>query len=133
MKAKNSKGFVGVDMVVSVVAILAFSGLIVTLMYNNYLENVKIKKGALATIYLTEIFENVGIASFDEVTQSNVDNFIPAALTEDHYQVDITVNSYTPASSTTSQDIMKKINATITYTISNKEYKLTMERAKIKE
>ena len=59
MKAKNNKGFVGIDMVVSVVAILAFSGLIATLMYNNYLENMKIKKEALATIYLTEIFENV--------------------------------------------------------------------------
>ena len=133
MKIKKANGFVGIDMAVALVAIMAFSGLIISLMYNNYLSNVKLKKTALATIYLTEIFENVGIASYDYVTQENVDEFIPNTLEENNYQVKITVDTNLNISETQNEDIVKKVTAVISYSINNKEYQYTMERLKIKE
>lgn len=129
----SNKGFVGIDMTVAIVAIIVFSGLIITLMYNNYLENIKIKKEALATIYLTQIFENIAIADYQDVTQANIDNFIPADLEENNYNVQLTITSNLELPDIENQDILKKVNAVISYQIANKQYQYTMERIKIKE
>ena len=127
MKVKKSKGFVGIDMLVAIIAITLFSGLIVSLMYNNYLQNIKARRDALATIYLTEIFENVGIASFNEVTQENAQSFIPKDLAENKYEASITVTPYSEGNT----NILKKVQAVISYNFNNKQYKYTMERNKI--
>ncbi len=131
MKIKKANGFVGIDMAVTLVAIMAFSGLIISLMYYNYLSNVKLKKNALSTIYLTEVFENVGIANYEDVTQENVNNLIPSTLAKDNYEIDIKVDNNLNLSQ--SNNIVKKITAVISYTINNKEYQYTMERLKVKE
>ena len=131
MKIKKANGFVGIDMAVTLVAIMAFSGLIISLMYYNYLSNVKLKKNALSTIYLTEVFENVGIANYEDVTQENVNNLIPSTLAKENYEIDIKVDNNLNLSQ--SNNIVKKITAVISYTINNKEYQYTMERLKVKE
>lgn len=133
MKAKSTKGFVGVDMAVAIVAVILFTGLIVSLMYNTYLENVKIKREALATIYLTEVFENIAIADYDAVTTENANTFIPADLNEKGYKVDLTINSNLNLPDGRDEDIVKQIQAVIHYRIGNKEYQHTLERLKVKE
>ena len=109
---KKNNGFVGVDMVIAILAIITFSTFLISLMYNNFLENLKLKKEALATIYLTEALENVGIINFDALTQENIDN---------------------GAINVVPSEIVKKVKATISYTAGNKNYQYIMERAKIKE
>lgn len=131
MKRNNEKGFIGVDMTLAILAIMIFSGLIISLMYNNTLENLKVRKETLATIYLTQVLENVGIATYDEVIQENITNFIPEDLQQDYYNIDIVVSEDTNVSG--EENIIKKVEATISYELGNKKYQYSMERIKIKE
>ena len=131
MNIKKNNGFIGVDMGIAVIAILAFSGLIISLMYNNYLENARVKMEAMSTIYLTEILENIGIANYDNVKQDEINNFIPSDMKNSVYNAKIEVNSN--LSETQKEDIIKKVNVTVSYKLANKEYKHTMERIKVKE
>lgn len=126
MKINRESGFVGVDMILSILAVLIFSGLIISLMYNNAVENIKIKRQALAIIYLTETFENIGIANYEDVTQENKANFIPTEVADKNYEMDITINE------DENEQITKKITATISYKLANKKYEYSIERIKMK-
>lgn len=129
---KKNNGFVGIDMTIAVMAIIIFSGLIIFLMYNNFLENVKIKREALATIYLTETLENIGIESYDNINIDNKENLISANAIENGYDIQLTISDFYE-DDTTKEDIIKKVVATISYKIGNKNYQHSMERVKIKE
>ncbi len=133
MNIKKNNGFIGVDMGIAVIAILAFSGLIISLMYNNYLENARVKMEAMSTIYLTEILENIGIANYNDVNNEKTDNLIPTYIKNSNYNVQITVASDLDLLDTQKEDIIKKVNVTVSYKLANKEYKHTMERIKVKE
>lgn len=133
MTVKKNNGFVAVDMVLAILGIMIFSGLIVSLMYNNALENLKIKRETLAVIYLTETLENIGIANYEDVTTENIQNFIPSDLKEKKYDMEITLSEDIELSSTQDEEIIKKVTATILYKVGNKDYELSMERTKIKE
>lgn len=122
---KNKNGFVSVDMAVAIVSVMLFSVLIISLISSNTFGNVKIKKDTLAMLYLTETFENIGIADYQEVTEENISKFIPADLND--YTIEIAIENIGV------EDILKKIVGTINYKINNKEYRLSMERVKGKE
>lgn len=131
MKIKSNKGFVGIDMVLSILAIMIFSIIIVSMMYNNFLENLKINRQALAIVYLTETLENVGIATYEEVTQNNIDdgtiNLFPSDIENTGYNINMVVENLE-----LSEDIIKKVTATISYKLGNKTYEHSMERIKAK-
>ena len=136
---KNNNGFVGIDMAIAIFAIITFSVLIISLMYNNFLENAKIKKEALATIYLTETLENVGIANYDDITQENIDNgvinLIPPEIENYNYtmKIEVLTDILSLSDAQKQTGIVKKVKATISYKVGNKNYQHIMERAKIKE
>ena len=136
MKIKNNKGYVAIDMVIAIVGVIVFSGLIISLMYSNFLGNAKTKKEAIAVIYLTEIMENIGIATYEEVIQENIENLKPIELTEepykDVYEVNIDIE-YPNDENGQPIEFIKTITATISYTVGNKTYSNVLERVKIKE
>ena len=47
---KDQKGFVEVEITVTIIAIIIFSTLIISLMYNNFFQNTKLKKEGLAIV-----------------------------------------------------------------------------------
>lgn len=124
---KNQNGFVGVDMAITIIAIVTFSTLIISLMYNNFLENAKLKKEALAMVYITETFENIGMTQFDEVTQESINNILPEDAKK-YYTVNSSVNLLE-----NEEQIIKKISITLSYEVGNKTYNVTMDRLKAKE
>lgn len=138
MKRKNN-GFIGVDMTIAVLAILIFSALSISLIYNNFLENAKIKKEALATIYLTETLENIGMANYDDVTQENIDNgvinLVPSEIENYNFKmrIEVLTDDLTLSDIQKQTGIVKRVKATISYAVGNKNYRYSMERAKIKE
>ena len=137
MKLRNNKGLVAMDMVLSILAILIFSVIIISMMYNNFLENTKIKKQALAIIYLTETLENVGIAEYDDITQDNINNgnidLIPKDIEDSNYKIKIEViTNDLDLEENQTEEIVKKIRATISYDLGNKTYQHSMERIKSK-
>ena len=131
MKANKNNGFVAVDMIISIIAITIFSIGIVSLMHNNVIENVKLKKETLAMIYITEIFENVGIEDYDKITPENINNLIPQYV-QDNYQVEMNITTDLTGV-TDNENIMKKVTIKMSYEVSGKTYSCSMERMKIKE
>ena len=145
MKLKKDKGLAGVDIVIAVIALMIFSTLILSLIYNNVAENVKLKKETLAMIYITEIFENVGIESYENLENGTYENigenddidntYIKDLIPEDakrEYRVDLTITNELENVENT-EDIIKKIVVTLTYEVNDKNYTCSMERMKIKE
>lgn len=133
MKIKNVKGFVGVDIVIGILAVFIFSILIISLMYNNFLENLKIKKDAMAAIYLTEIFESIAIEDYDNISQENILNLVSSDLEEKGYGIVINIDNELELPEDKNEDILKKITATISYEIGDKRYERAMDRIKVKE
>ena len=78
---KSENGMITTDVVLSIVAIMVFSLLFVALMYNNALENNKLKLQGLAIADITQTFESIGIANYSNVTNANADSFIPHDVT----------------------------------------------------
>ncbi len=131
MKIKKENAFVGVDIIIAIIAIIFFSTLIISMIYSNALENAKLKKETLAMISITEIFENIGIENYENVTEENINNLVPTYVTK-NYEVDLTItNQFDDV--TNYEDIMKKVQVTLTYDLGNKTYTCSMERMKIKE
>jgi len=132
MKLKSKKGLAGIDMVIAVIAVTIFSTLIVSLIYYNATENVKVTKETLAMIYITEIFENIGIADYKDVTQDNISSLIPEVVYNSGYDVEISVVN-SDIENIEKQDNIKKVNIKLTYDVGNKTYTCSMERLKVKE
>ena len=130
MKVKNSKGFVGTDIIISMIVIVLFSSLILALILNNSSKNIKLYKDAQATLYLTETLENIGNAAYIKVAdyENEYDLCRPAEATNKKYR--ITINK---PETLGENDIIQKISVDIEYNIGDKTYKQTMERTKVKE
>ena len=130
MKLKNNKGYVAIDMAVAIIGIIVFSGLIISLMYSNFLENAKTKKETIAVIYLTELMENIGIATYEKVTQENIENLKPTDLTKepdkDIYEVNIQIG-HPVDEKEEPVEFIKTITAQISYTVGNKTYSNTLQ------
>ena len=133
MKIKSINGFVGTDLAIAIVAIIAFSGLVFTLMYQNYLENVKMKKAALASMYLSQTMENIGIEDYNHLVQANLNDYIPSDMDQTKYTIVLELNEMELTEQQLSDDIVKKVTATIFYEIGNHQYQYAMVRTKIKE
>lgn len=127
---KNRKGLTAVDICIAVIAIIIFSSVILSLMYNVKLENLKIKAKLQANIHLTEIAENIGIADYDDVTTENL-NLLPTEMT-DAYTAKIEVSKLSDEDAS-KEDIIKKVKIIVSYKIGNKTYEETIERLKLKE
>lgn len=130
MNVKNDKALAGIDMAIAVIAIIIFTTLIIALMCNNAMESVKIAKETMAMVYITEIFENIGIAEFDDVIESKVDDFIPNNI-NNNYDVELVISDI--SNNAEEHNILKRVNLTLTYDIGNKTYSYSAERLKSKE
>ena len=133
MKKSSQKGFIGIDMAVSLIAIMVFTTLILSLLTYNFIGNAKISREILALVYLTETMENIGIADYNEVIQENATIFVPEELIEKNYNMDIVITNELDLTENENNELIKKVIATISYDLGNKEYQYSMERIKIKE
>lgn len=127
---KSNKGFTGIDIVLSIIIVITFTSIIVSLMYSIKMENYRIKAMAISNIYLVETLENIGIANYDEIKSDNTDLFPKEMSTEFEKKIEVTSIS---DEDTSKEDIIKKVKVTIAYKIGNKNFEETAERLKAKE
>ena len=141
MKIKKNNGLAGIDIIIAIIAIMLFSTLIISMIHNNLIENVKLKKENLAMIYITEIFESIGIQDYNneaynslsgEYTEILVANDLVTQEILDNFKVEMAVITELDGV-TDNEDILKKVRVRLTYNIGNKTYVSSMERMKIKE
>ncbi len=127
---KSNKGFTGIDIVLSIIIVITFTSIIVSLMYSVKMENYRIKAMAISNIYLVETLENIGIANYDEIKSDNTNLFPKEMSTEFEKKIEVTSIS---DEDTSKEDIIKKVKVTIAYKIGNKNFEETAERLKAKE
>lgn len=127
---KSNKGFTGIDIVLSIIIVITFTSIIVSLMYSVKMENYRIKAMAISNVYLVETLENIGIANYDEIKSDNTDLFPKEMSTEFEKKIEVTSIS---DEDTSKEDIIKKVKVTIAYKIGNKNFEETAERLKAKE
>lgn len=132
MKVKKNNGLAGIDTIVAIIAVSIFSTLIFTLLFNNVRQNIKLKRDTLAMIHITEIFENIGIESYENITEANIINSLIPKDVKNNYGVEVSVTNYFPDIQNY-EDIMKKVTVKLSYTIEDKQYTCSMERIKGKE
>ena len=140
---RKNNGLAGVDIIIAIIAITIFSTLIISMIYSNVMENVKLKKETLAMIYITEIFENIGIEDYNNLPigsyqnikvneyDERIEQLVPDTILEG-YIIDMVITENLDGV-TTNEGILKKIQITITYEVGEKTFSSSMERLKIKE
>lgn len=131
MKKKKESGIVVIDAVIATMAIMAFSILILSLIRNNIMENVKLKKETLAMIYITEIFENIAIEDYDNITEENISALVPQ-IVRNSYEVELEVEDNFEEIIDV-ENIIKKITIKLSFEVNGKNYNCSMQRMKIKE
>lgn len=127
---KSNKGFTGIDIVLSIIIVIIFTSIIVSLMYSVKMENYRIKARAISNIYLVETLENIGIAKYENIKSDNTDLFPKEMSTEFEKKIEVTSIK---DEDTSKEDIIKKVKVTIGYKIGNKNFEETAERLKAKE
>lgn len=125
---KNKKGFTGIDISISIIAIIIFTSTILGLMYNVKMENLKMQSKLLANIYLTEALENIAIAEYDDVTSENSSIILDMP---DAFNIKMDVTKISDEDGV-KEDIIKRVNVTISYKIGDKIYEESAERLKIR-
>ena len=70
----KEKGFALTDVIVAIVIIMLFTGVIVSVSYNIYLQSNFIKRNNKATNYIVEIFEYAKSLDFDNITFQNINS-----------------------------------------------------------
>ena len=134
MNIKKENAIAGVDMVIAIAAIIIFSSLILSLITYNVIENIKIAKETIAIIYITEIFEIIGMEEYDNITDADsVKNLIPEVITN-NYSVEVEVKNKDDIEELSpKEDIIKKIKVILKYEVGKNSYECSMERLKVKE
>ena len=127
---KGKKGFTTIDILLAVITVIIFTSIIVSLMYNVRMENLRITSKLQANVLLTETLENIGIAKYEEVDNSNA-NLIPDL--NESFQIKLNVLPIYNEGSGESQNLIKRVEVTVYYSIGDKIYEETIQRLKIKE
>lgn len=127
----NNKGITGIDVTIAIIIIIVFTGVIANLMFSIYKAAIEIQKGANADAYATIILEKVDEKPYDEVDENFIQTLKDSGEVEisDDYLIELVIEPYTDLQF----ELIKKVNLTIKYSVSNEEKTLNIAKLKIKE
>lgn len=131
-KLKSQNGFTMQDLMIACLIFILFTGLIGTLMYNSYYNNLRAELSADMTIYAVKILEDIDKISYEDVQTKTGTDYkeqfnIPAG-----YSVELSISNYGEGVENV-EDIMKIINLKISYTLQGETEDFVVKRLKIKE
>ena len=125
MKLKNNKGFSGVDVSVSLIIIIIFVSVIVTLLYNFSLVSKKVERQGEASYIIIQILEKLKQENFDNVTDNiNVDEIIGK---HDGYNIEVKVKNYEDDLSNTNnqeETLIKLVTVKVEYKVGKNSEKI---------
>lgn len=136
-KIKTNRGNTGIDIVISLGLITITLGVLAALYFNTYIANIEIERRTQAINYASQIFEKVSEYYYGDITEEKIATInsdgkqeIAGIEIPQAYTVDIKVENYKAEEAT---DVVKIVTLNITYTIGQKEQKITLSRYKTKE
>lgn len=126
MNLKQNKGVTLADAIIAITIFMIFTGLIITISYNIYLQSNFVKRNSSATNYIVDLFEYAQVLEFKDVTMEKLDEYInqkEGISTLDNsskgYKMKISVKE-------NKEGYIKQIDATVSYKIGKKEKSVTM-------
>ncbi len=126
MNLKQNKGVTLADAIIAITIFMIFTGLIITISYNIYLQSNFVKRNSSATNYIVDLFEYAQVLEFKDVTTEKLEEYInqkEGISTLDNsskgYKMKISVKE-------NKEGYIKQIDATVSYKIGKKEKSVTM-------
>ncbi len=129
---KSNKGFTMQDLVIATLIITLFVGLISSLMYAVYNLNIRTNLSSQMATYAVQILEDIDKISYDEVSSDLAETYKSKFSIPAGFDVNIEVSNYGEGIENV-QDIIKVVNLTISYELTNDTQQFSVQRLKIKE
>lgn len=143
---KKQEGIAGADALVAVLIFSLFTALIVSIVYNIYVQSVSVKRKSEATNYIVEIFEYADKELYENVTEDLLlqyvsnknDSKISAKQYDDvselttPYKIQIKVEKLSDLQPE-KLDLIKIITIRIEYEVANKVESIEMTKLKLAE
>lgn len=129
---KSNKGFTMQDLVIATLIITLFVGLISSLMYAVYNLNMRTNLSSQMATYAVQILEDIDKISYDEVSSDLAETYKSKFSIPAGFDVNIEVSNYGEGIENV-QDIIKVVNLTISYELTNDTQQFSVQRLKIKE
>lgn len=126
-KLYNNRGITGIDLTISIIALITFTGVIITLMVNNYRTSLEIQKSANAMSYITMILEKVDEKAYDKVTDDFLSEISGEISYNSNYDISLNVIQLDD------DDYAKKVTIKVSYEINNQKKDIIISKLKIKE
>lgn len=123
MNLKQNKGIGLADTIIAIAIFIIFTGLVVNISYNIYLQSNFVKRNSNATSYIVDLFEYAQTLAFDEITEQNLNVYINSKDIATGYNFNIIV---TKVPEDAEYEYIKKIDATVTYNLGRKTKTLSM-------
>lgn len=134
LNIKNQKGIAATDSILAVLIIILFTGIIMTISYNIYLNSTFIRRNSKASEYAIKIFEETEKIYYDELTQEYINEYINNLLIPKGYTVNVIIEKYEDTETVEiEEDVVKIISLEIKYKLANKEEILNMNKIKKRE
>lgn len=128
---KSNQGFTMQDLVVAILILMLFVGTIGSVYLAVYQVQLDTKLDSVATLFAVQIVEYIDKISYDEVENGMEQKIRQEFSIPNSFKIQIQVSNYEPEAN--SQDIIKEVKVTITYTFNENDRNITINRLKIKE
>lgn len=128
---KSNQGFTMQDLVVAILILMLFVGTIGSVYLAVYEVQIDTKLDSVATLFAVQIVEYIDKISYDEVNNGMEEEVRQEFSIPNSFGIQIQVSNYEPEAN--SQDIIKEVKVTITYTFNENDRNITINRLKIKE
>ena len=129
---KSNKGFTIQDVLIACFIITVFVGVITTMLYSVYRENIKTTLMSKMTVYAVQILENIDKISYEEVQNKTISEYREEFSIPDGFNIQIEISNY-GENSASRDDVIKIIKLTISYTMGDVPEEISIKRLKIKE
>lgn len=128
---KSNAGFTMTDLVAALIIFSIFTSIIGMLMYSSFKVNLQTKMAGAAGNYAIQILEDIDKISYDQVTNGMESSYKSKFGIPTEFNLSIEVSNYNEG--TDKEDLIKKVNLTITYEYAGNSENLVIERLKVKE
>ena len=123
----NNKAFTQIDLVISISIIVIFSGLIIKIFNNIYIDFLEIQKGSNAIGYATMILEKVDEKSFEVVNDANFLNKLKIELhIPDNYNIIMNTKIIY-------NNLVTRVDLKVNYEVNNQIRTIKISKLKVKE
>lgn len=127
MDLKSNKGFTLQDVVLATIILILFAGTIATSFLTIYRIQAETKVTAVAGLYGIQIMENIDKIRYDQVTTGIEENYRSLYQIPDSIDIHLDVTPYN------SENTIKQIKLTLSYSLEGEKEELVLEKLKVKE